>query len=113
MQENPSLYKIYSRKRIKIFKPRKYSRNHRKKYIKIFYILGIITIIIFTYIISYKAIDPIFEETCSDEAKAIATKITNEQSTNVMREHSYDEMFTIQKDENRKCTNDKCQYFCD
>ncbi len=67
---------------------------------------------VMTYGIIYKAIDPIFQEICSDEAKSIATKITNEQSTNVMREHSYDEMFTIQKDENRKCTNDKCQYFC-
>lgn len=100
MQENKSSYKIYSRKRVKLFKPKKYTRVSREKKLKIFYVLGILTITISTYVICYKAIDPIFQEICSDEAKSIATKITNEQSTKVMREHSYDEMFTIQKDEN-------------
>ena len=100
MQENKSSYKIYSRKRVKLFKPKKYTRVSREKKLKIFYVLGILTITISTYVICYKAIDPIFQEICSDEAKSIATKITNEQSTKVMRDHSYDEMFTIQKDEN-------------
>ena len=37
-------------------------------------------------------------------AKAIATRISNEQATNVMREHSYDELFTIEKDTNGNVT---------
>ena len=100
MQENLSSYKIYSRKRIKIFKPRKYNRKDQKKESKIFCAIATLIIAVISYFIMYKAINPIFEEICSDEAKSIATKITNEQSTKVMKEHSYEEMFTIQKDEN-------------
>ena len=44
------------------------------------------------------AILPIFDALCKDKAKSIATIISNEQATVVMREHSYDELFTIEKD---------------
>ena len=47
---------------------------------------------------------PIFDTLCENEAKSIATIISNEQATNVMREHSYDELFTIEKDTNGNVT---------
>lgn len=112
MQESKSSYKIYSRNRIKIFKPKKYNKGYKKKNTKYFYVFSIMVIAIFTYVIIYQSIDPIFEEICSDEAQAIATKITNEESTRVMTKHSYNDMFTIERDESRQDTNDKCQYFC-
>lgn len=101
MQESKPSYKIYSRNRIKIFKSKNYNRNYRKKDIKFFYMFCIIVIVSITYIIIYKSIDPIFETICSDKAQAIATKITNQESTKVMVNYSYNEMFTIEKDENR------------
>ena len=47
---------------------------------------------------------PIFDTLCENEAKSIATIVSNEQATNVMREHSYDELFTIEKDSNGNIT---------
>lgn len=101
MQESKSSCKIYSRNRIKIFKPKKYNRRYGKKDSKFFYLFIIVLIAFFTYSIVYKSIDPIFETICSDEAQAIATKITNEESTNVMENYKYSDMFTIEKDESR------------
>lgn len=43
---------------------------------------------------------PIFNTLCESRAKSIATIISNEEATNVMREHSYDELFSIEKDAN-------------
>ena len=50
------------------------------------------------------AILPIFDTLCKDKAKSIATIISNEQATNVMREHTYDELFTNEKDNNGNIT---------
>ncbi len=50
------------------------------------------------------AILPIFDTLCKDKAKSIATIVTNEQATIVMREHTYDELFTIDKDNNGNIT---------
>ena len=44
------------------------------------------------------AVLPIFDTLCENRAKSIATMVSNEQATNVMREHSYDELFAIEKD---------------
>ena len=41
---------------------------------------------------------PIFDSLCENRASSIATIVSNEQATNVMKEHSYDELFTIEKD---------------
>ena len=41
------------------------------------------------------AISPIFEALCEDKAKSIATIISNNEATNVMKDHTYDELFTI------------------
>ena len=43
---------------------------------------------------------PIFNTLCENRAKSIATIISNEQATIVMTEHSYAQLFTIEKDNN-------------
>lgn len=50
------------------------------------------------------AVSPIFDTLCENRAKSIATIVSNEQATNVMKEHSYDELFTIEKDLNGNIT---------
>ena len=107
MQNNKqSVYKIFSRKRIKIFKPIK----HQKSLPKFIYVIIIMMIVIFFYTSARKSIDPIFENICEDEAKAIATKITNDESTKALERYNYEDLFTVEKDESRKYTNDKCKY---
>jgi len=50
------------------------------------------------------AILPIFDTLCKDKAKSIATIISNEEATNVMKEHTYDELFTLEKDKDGNIT---------
>lgn len=92
--------KIYSRPRIripKIFISNVGDKNFRKKQkmVKIFIIL---VIAFSTVKIVLDAILPIYDNLCKDKAKSLATIISNEQATVVMKEHEYDEMFTIEKD---------------
>lgn len=91
--------KIYSRPRIRIPKifVSEGDKNFRKKQ-KIAKVFIIMVIAFSTLKIVLDAILPIFDTLCKDRAKSIATIISNEQATNVMREHSYDEIFTIEKD---------------
>ena len=50
------------------------------------------------------AILPIFDTLCKDKAKSIATIVSNEEATNVMKEHTYDELFTLEKDKDGNIT---------
>lgn len=98
--------KIYSRPRIKI--PPIFSNNigdknlkRKQKIVKIF----IIMVIAFSTVkIVLDAILPIFDTLCKDKAKSIATIISNEETTNVMKEHTYDELFTLEKDKDGNIT---------
>lgn len=100
MQEKKSIYKIYSRNRLKIFRPKNYkTRIKRKKDVKTFVAFSIVIVIALIYVIIYKAINPIFETTCIDEAQAIATRITNEETTKIMKNYDYNDMYTVQKDD--------------
>ena len=98
--------KIYSRPRIKI--PHIFSNNigdknlkRKQKIVKIF----IIMVIAFSTVkIVLDAILPIFDTLCKDKAKSIATIISNEEATNVMKEHTYDELFTLEKDKDGNIT---------
>ena len=98
--------KIYSRPRIKI--PPIFSNNigdknlkRKQKIVKIF----IIMVIAFSTVkIVLDAISPIFEALCEDKAKSIATIISNNEATNVMKDHTYDELFTIEKDKDGNIT---------
>lgn len=98
--------KIYSRPRIrlpKIFFSSGGDKNlkRKKKIVKIF----IIMIIAFSTVkIVLDAISPIFEALCEDKAKSIATIISNNEATNVMKDHTYDELFTIEKDNDGNIT---------
>ena len=98
MREEKPLYKIYSRNRVNLIKQKKYGRIHKKKDIKKLFFTLLVIIIALIYIIIYKSITPIFETICIDEANAIATRITNEGTTKIMKNHTYNEMFTIDKD---------------
>ena len=105
--------KIYSRPRIripKIFISNIGDKNLKKKQ-KITKIFIIMIIAFSTIKIVLDAILPIFETICKDKAKSIATIISNEQATNVMREYSYDELFTIDKDNNGNITMIKSNIF--
>ena len=95
--------KIYSRPRIKI--PPIFSNDknlkRKQKIVKIF----IIMVIAFSTVkIVLDAILPIFDTLCKDKAKSIATIISNEEATNVMKEHTYDELFTLEKDKDGNIT---------
>ena len=90
--------KIYSRTKIKI--PNGINKK-KKKTIVIFIIL---VIAFSTVKITLDAISPIFDTLCENKAKSIATKISNEQATKVMEEHTYDELFSIEKDNNGNIT---------
>lgn len=76
----------------------------QKKNRKILKIIIILIIAFSTLKVILDAIMPIFEVLCKDKAKSIATIVSNEQATNVMAEHSYDEIFTIEKDNNGNIT---------
>ncbi len=92
--------KIYSRNKIKIPNVIVNIKNKRK--------LFMITLFIIAIIVSGKmvlnAVNPIFDTLCENQAKSLATIVSNEQATNVMREHTYDELFTIEKDTNGNIT---------
>ena len=97
---DPKNYKIYSRKRF-CLSPKGNSR-FKQKIKKITPLCGVVIVAFCTFYLIWRSIDPIFETICKDEAKSIATHITNEESTVVMKRYSYDQFFTIQKDENDK-----------
>lgn len=99
------MHKIYSRPRIRIPKVLingEVLNNHKNK--KIAKIIIILIITFSTVKIVLDAVYPIFDTLCEAKAKSIATIVSNEQATNVMKEHSYDELFTLEKDNNNNIT---------
>ena len=66
-----------------------------KKSLKLIVIL-LIAIATAKYIID--TVTPIFETLCINKSKSMATIISNTETMNVMKSHSYDELFTIEKD---------------
>lgn len=94
MQED----KIYSRPRVKFKKIPSVNKNYNKN--KIFFIAIIIVIIaIITFFEITKVINPTINELCLNEAKNIATKISNEEATIIMDKYSYEDLITIIRDE--------------
>ena len=98
--------KIYSRPRIRI--PKLFFSNNGDKNLKrkqkIAKIFIIMVIAFSTVKIVLDAISPIFNALCEDKAKSIATIISNNEATNVMKDHTYDELFTIEKDNDGNIT---------
>lgn len=97
--------KIYSRRRISLpkfafFSHHKKEQNH-KNMAKILKIICIISIAIVTASFILQAISPILDEQCKNMAKAIATKVSNEQATIVMAKYKYEDLCSVTKDNNR------------
>lgn len=92
------MYKIYSRRRLRIKKPQfKRGKGVRSQ--------GKITTIILILIIAFETaslllnyMNPIFEQVSTYEAKKLATFVANDQTTKVMQNYNYDSMFSIEKD---------------
>ena len=107
-----NMSKIYSRPRIKLpkfyFREFNFKGNKNNNDNKINRNKGKITLVIFIAIITAKivldAVYPIFDTLCESKAKSIATIISNEEATNVMKDYSYDELFTVEKDANNNIT---------
>lgn len=100
------MHKIYSRPRIRI--PQIIVQSKRKmqseKAKKMTTLLVILIIAFATVKLILDAVLPIFDTLCENRAKSIATMVSNEQATNVMKQHTYDELFTIEKDNNGNIT---------
>ena len=93
------MYKIYSRHRIRW--PKKLNSKKGKRMLKVIIIL----MIAFTVAkIILDSILPVFDKLCEEKAMSIATIISNNKATEVMAEHTYDELFTIEKDNNGNIT---------
>lgn len=86
--------KIYSRTRFCITN----RVSKKEKNTKVFSVIFIIIVAIFTFYTIRKAINPIIDELCIDKAKNIATKISNEEATVVMDKYCYDDLITIIRD---------------
>ena len=98
--QDQSSYKIYSRKRLCLnFSNSPKKKKFKKKLKKVMPFLVIMVISFVTCYLIWNAVNPIFETICKDEAKSIATQITNEQSTLVVEKHNYNDFFSIIKDE--------------
>lgn len=65
--------------------------------------LKVIVILMIAFLVAKLILDsivPVFDEMCEEKAMSIATVISNNKATEVMAEHTYDEIFTIEKDKN-------------
>lgn len=100
------MHKIYSRPRIRlpkiIIQSKKRMQSEKAKKITTF--LMILIIAFSTVKLILDAVLPIFDTLCQNRAKSIATMVSNEQATNVMKQHTYDELFSIEKDKNGNVT---------
>lgn len=96
------MHKIYSRPQIRIPKIIMHSKKRMKseKARKMTTMIVILIIAFSTVKLILDAVLPIFDTLCENRAKSIATIVSNEQATNVMKQHTYDELFTIEKDNN-------------
>lgn len=114
------MHKIYSRRRIRIpkidinfYKNENKSENEKvKKYIRKISKITLVLLVAFSVVnVVLESVTPTFETLCEDEAKSIATLISNEQATVVMEKYSYEELFTIEKDNDGNITMIKSNVF--
>ena len=98
--------KIYSRKRIHM--PSvvygKFDKKIEKNTIKTIKIACILIIAISVATTIITAINPVIDTLCEDKAKSIATIISNEQATEVMKNYEYEDLMSIYKDTNDNIT---------
>ena len=94
--------KIYSRKRIKFFTFK--DKNSLKKNKRFFKIIFIIVIAIVTSYVVILGINPIIDKQCENIAKVVATKISNEEVSFVMKNYNYEDLCIASKDQNGNIT---------
>lgn len=92
------MHKIYSRSRILYAK-------------KLSNIIVVLTIAFTVVAIVCKAVGPVFDTLCIDEAKSLATLITNKEATSVMEQYSYEDLFSIEKDKDGNISMIKSNIF--
>lgn len=94
--------KIFTRNHIRLPKRIPKTINPKKQEKKKRFVLVIVVIIIaftFAYFI-IQSIKPIMEQQCKSMAKSIATKISNNEATEVMKKYKYEDLLIITKDNN-------------
>lgn len=100
--------KIYSRKRIRfpkvILQPPNSPKKLSEKSRKIMVVLVVMVIAIITANTIIQAISPMYESLCKDRAKSVATIISNQEATNVMKDYEYEDIISIYKDKNDNIT---------
>ena len=99
------MYKIYSRPRLRLPRAIQNRGNNSKKISKKTATIVIILVIAFStmkYVLD--AVSPIFDTLCESKAKSIATTISNEQAITVMKDYTYEDLFTVEKDANDNIT---------
>lgn len=63
-------------------------------------IIVIFMIAVLTVVFMLRAINPIIDNLCMDKAKNLATKISNEQATNIMNRYKYEDFVNVERDSN-------------
>ena len=99
------MYKIYSTGRLtlpKVIRNRKDNEKKISKKIVTIIIILIIALSTMEYILD--AVNPIFDTLCESKAKSIATTVSNEQAMAVMKDYTYEDLFTVEKDANDNIT---------
>ena len=92
---------IYSRPRIKL--PKFFIINNKKRSFKnkkIYKLLLIILTLLIIFLFATRAVTPVFKRLCSEKAKSIATIITNDETTNAIKDYKYSDFIVIHKDNN-------------
>lgn len=92
--------KIYSRPRLRMPKFVFYQKTQNLRSRKRASLIMIVFIAFTTLKLVLDAVNPIFDKLCENKAIAMATLISNNKATEVMKNHTYNELFTIEKDEN-------------
>ena len=97
---------IYSRRRLRLpqitYNKFNFSENKKNRKLTKFIIIVIVAIVTFSMAIN--SITPIFETLCKDKSKSIATIICNEESTKIIDKYKYEDLVTIQKDNDGNIT---------
>ena len=99
------LDKIYTRKRLRLPKIQvdsKYNTNNKiekKKIKKLIKVVLILSIAFFILERSLKLIEPKFTAMCEEKAKGIATKISNNEASEIMKKYEYEDLVTVTKDD--------------
>lgn len=106
MPDGKNIGKIYSRKRF-VLKPAviikgksKWENGEGKKKKRVIKFVVLVGLIIISFRFFCLYLEPIFQTLCEDKIKSLATIITNQQSTIIMNKYQYDQLYTIEKDEN-------------